>query len=173
MGDGPLTAGRTSNGEEPRATLEWRIWHAKERPLVAFLVGIVLLGSAWFIVVVTDSPIAGMAGGMFLVYALRTFFFPVRYRIDEKGVYERDILRKNAFSWGEIRRIKSEADGASFSKRAQPGLFAEYWEVTVEWEGHQAKGERLIALYWPLAESAPWTSAQPTPEEVEGICGPG
>ena len=173
MGDGPITAELPVDDDWPRAIIEWRIWHAKERPLVAFLVGIVLLAPAWFIVEVTDSAIAGMAGGMFLVYALRTFFFPVRYRIEEKGVYERDILHKNAFSWGEILRIESEADGASFSKRAEPGMFAEFWEISVEWGNRRVEGERLIALYWPLSESVAWSTAQPTPEEVEGACGLG
>lgn len=173
MGDGPLTAEMPAEGDQRRATLEWRIWPAKQRPVVGLLVGGVLLVSVWFIVDVTDSLIAGVAGTAFFIYALRKFFFPVRYRIDENGVYGWDILYKNAYSWAEIRRLKSEADGASFSKRAQPGLFDEYWQINIDWGGHRNEGERLIALYWPLAHSVAPSTAQPSREKVEGACGPG
>lgn len=124
--------------------LTWTIWPARQRPVTVASALIVVLMTAVFIVTVTQWIWAGVFGALFLIYALRLFFFPTIYHIDADGITVRDLVHKAYLPWRRVRRFEHEEDGATLSTRASSGFFDEWFELNLVWNENRVEAVRLI-----------------------------
>jgi hypothetical protein len=102
--------------------LSWRVHPARERrgaALFALLVMALtaalcgeLMQSLWWILLAFAVPFA----------ALRRFFLPSEYRIDEHGVTARLLWSRQHYPWDDIRRLVCDARGGFLSTRRQGSL---------------------------------------------------
>lgn len=107
----------------PAAVLSWRVHPARQRPaatvaalsVVATITGLTihLMGSVWW----------GFLPALFLLLTLQRFFLPTKYRLDEEGVSMRAAFTSATLRWDEIRRFRSDEEGAYLSRRSRPSPF--------------------------------------------------
>lgn len=67
-------------------SLSWTSHPAKERPVAAAVVFVIMLVVFYYVYHATRSPIMVLVAILVFLISLSTFFFPTRYTVDEKMV---------------------------------------------------------------------------------------
>lgn len=104
----------------PELPLTWRVHLAARQPrravftaaLVATTIACTYLGfHSWELCV---------AGGLLLTGSLGEFFFPVRYRLDERGASVTGVSGSTSIEWSCVRRCYGDPEGVKLSPLPHP-----------------------------------------------------
>ncbi len=81
------------------------------------------------------SRVSAVAWGCFscaaLVFSLRSFFFPHRFRIDEEGIIAKSVFGVQRIRWDQVRRFVCNENGGYLSTRKIPSRLDVYRGVHI------------------------------------------
>jgi len=69
---------------------------------------------------------AGVLAAGLLVAAISDFLFPVRYVMDEEGVWARGLVMRRRMAWAQVRRVARDELGVKLSPLARPSRLEAY-----------------------------------------------
>lgn len=107
----------TPVAETGEKTLTWQVHPARERPVAAVLVVLVVASLAWLCAELMQHWSWGLLGAAVLLAALNRFFLPTAYRVDADGVTAHLPGRSRHLRWDEIRRFEYDERGGLLSRR--------------------------------------------------------
>lgn len=97
----------------------WTAHPARERPGVAVGAGLAIVAAGAILSDLCGHPAWGVAAACGLVWSLRAFFLPTRYRIDEDGLHVTRVGTDVRLAWESIRCFAYDGRGAFVSTRAR------------------------------------------------------
>jgi hypothetical protein len=100
--------------------LRWTAHPAKRRPRDVALVAMVLMFSAYAVLLFTRSAFLALLAIVFLLISVAPFLAPTHYTLDDEGVHERRLGRRRFRAWGELRRLQIGPGAALVSPFARP-----------------------------------------------------
>jgi hypothetical protein len=101
----------------PAAEFTWRAHPALERRVPAALGAVLVLGVAGAVYASSGSPGWGALALLVLTAALRRFYFPSRFDIDQQGITARFPLATRRLRWSDVRRFVTDRHGGYLSPR--------------------------------------------------------
>ena len=104
---------------EPRDDeLSWTVHPAADQPMMAAIVGLVVVVATALAVQVSGLPLVGLAGGLLMILSLRAFYLPRHYALDDHEAREHGPLcSDHRMPWGEVLRVTEMRDGVHLSPR--------------------------------------------------------
>jgi hypothetical protein len=107
--------------------LEWRVHlFRSERPyrsVIAVSAVVTALAGGWVFI---QDPFVLTAYFIILFFALGEFFFPVKYRITNKGVYKFAWIGPRFMDWKRIKRAYKNEFGVKLSIFSEPSPFESF-----------------------------------------------
>lgn len=97
----------------------WTAHPARERPGTALVGGAVIGACGVLLADACGHPAWGVAGACGLIWSLRAFFLPTRYRLDADGLTVSRFGTDVRLDWAAIRRFAYDSRGAFVSTRAR------------------------------------------------------
>ena len=122
----------------------WTAHAARERfgAAVFGIVAVVATGAA--IAFATGHAVAGVAGSTVLLFALRYFYFPTRFEVDERGVAARCLGPPTRLPWPRLRRFRYDDSGGFLSTRSRPSLLDSFTGLHLTWGVEKEEAVKLI-----------------------------
>lgn len=124
--------------------LEWTAHPARERPLAAaFLIVIMIVASvfaSWY----GNGPWWGLVGFTLLFLAMWSFFLPVRFRMDGSGVEKKSLFGVEKRTWREVRSITTDSRGVLLSPFPEPTPLAKFRGLSVQFSS--GNREEVVAF---------------------------
>lgn len=118
---------------ETKPIIEWIAHPARQRPLVAWLVGVFIAVIAVGIYSWTFSPIFTALATIILIGSLTGFYFPTHYRFYDDQVIIKYTLTTIKKDWSQFRSFYRDKNGVLLSPFPQPsrlenfrGLFLKF-----------------------------------------------
>ncbi len=125
----------------------WTAHPARRRPQDVFLVGSVVLVSAWAVMVTLDSPFLALLAAVILLVAVAPFLLPTRYVLDDDGVEQRRMWTRKRRSWSDLRRLQVGPGAALVSPFSRPSFLDRHRGLLLYLEGLDPAGrERVVAV---------------------------
>lgn len=153
MAQAANTSTNTEIPSDDKPLLLWTVWPAPARPLTACGVIVIVLIVAAFATIVMETLLAGLLSGLFLIHALRGFFFPTIYRIDGSGASTGCLAHRRWYPWRRIRRFRADADGAYLATRASGGILDRFAGLHLTWNKNRDVAIPMIELYMANAKN--------------------
>jgi hypothetical protein len=123
---------------------EWTAHPAKRRPQDVMLLAMVVLFSAWAVLVSLQSAFLAVLAVVILMFAVIPFYVPTRYRLDAEGVSERRLGRHKFRAWSDLRRVQIGAGAALVTPFARRSWLDRYRGVMLYLDG--ADRDRVLAM---------------------------
>ncbi|MCS7222957.1 MAG: hypothetical protein NZ959_00145 [Armatimonadetes bacterium] len=115
----PVSAKNGKTEPERKILMEWTAHRAKERPLIA--IGVILvIATALAIGWTWVHPLISVMISYLLLKTLAEFLFPVTYRLTEAGVTGEAFLLHRFFPWERVRRVTLVEEGVHLSPFSEP-----------------------------------------------------
>jgi hypothetical protein len=123
----------------PPLSLEWKVWPAKERPLLSFGL-IVFLFAIWVSVgYFYREGVWVLLAIVLLSGAVAPFFVITRYRLDEEGVSIKRYVTTMKKRWGELRSYYPDKNGVLVSPFVKPSRLENFRGVYLRFGGNREK----------------------------------
>lgn len=123
----------------PPLSLEWKVWPAKERPLLSFGL-IVFLFAVWVAVgYFYREGVWVLLAIVLLSGAVAPFFVITRYRLDEEGVSIKRYVTTMKKGWGDLRSYYPDKNGVLVSPFAKPSRLENFRGVYLRFGGNREK----------------------------------
>lgn len=106
--------------------LRWTAHPAKRRPRDVALVAMVVLFSAYGVLVWTRSAFLAALATVILLISVSAFLVPTHYALDDEGVHERRLGRRRFRAWSELRRVQVGKGAALVSPFARAHWLERY-----------------------------------------------
>jgi hypothetical protein len=106
--------------------LRWTAHPAKRRPRDVALVAMVVLFSAWAVMVGLHSAFLAALAAVILLISVSPFLVPTHYRLGDDGVEERRLGRRRFRAWSELRRVQVGRGAALVSPFARKHWLERY-----------------------------------------------
>ena len=126
---------------------DWTVHPARDRPIAAILGTLSVCMTGATVGLTAGHVAAGIAGAVALVAPLRHFFFPTRYRVDERGVSVRCLGVTSRRSWSRLRRFRHDGAGGFLSTRSRPSRLDSFTGLHLTWAGNNDEVVALIERY--------------------------
>lgn len=105
----------------PDAVFEWKAHPARERPLVALVVLVIIAVLPGWMVGLERNFGWALFAAVVLLFALQPFFFVSYYAISDAGVSGRTLAGRRFVAWGEVQRVAVGRYAAWVSAARGPG----------------------------------------------------
>lgn len=125
-------------------TLEWTAHPARERPLAAAVLIVIMIVASVFAGWYGNGPWWGLVGFCLLFLAMWSFFLPVRFRMDEYGVEKKSLFGVEKRTWREVRSITTDSRGALLSPFPAPTPLAKFRGLSVQFSS--GNREEVVAF---------------------------
>ncbi len=123
----------------PPLSLEWKVWPAKERPLLSFGL-IVFLFAIWVAVgYFYREGVWVLLAFVLLSGAVAPYFVITRYRLDEEGVSIKRYVTTMKKRWEELRSYYPDKNGVLVSPFAKPSRLENFRGVYLRFGGNREK----------------------------------
>jgi len=119
-------------GDHPVPVLEWTAHPARERPLAAAVLVVIMLGASVFAARFGNGPWWGILGFGLLALSLWSFFLPTRFRMDEAGVEKKSVFGTEKRTWREVRSFTTDSRGMLLSPFPKPTPLAKFRGLAVQ-----------------------------------------
>lgn len=123
--------------EEQRETLQWVSHPVKERPLAAMFLFLIMLLASYAAMVFMENIWWGAIGFALLFLSLWSFFLPVKYTMDSKGVRKKSPFGEEVKGWSEVRSIVEDSYGVLLSPFKQPTRLAKFRGLSIQFSGNR------------------------------------
>lgn len=118
-------------GDSPEI-LEWTAHPARERPLAAVLLLVIMTAASVFASRYGGSPWWGLVGFSLLSLSLWSFFLPTSFRMDGRGVVKKSVFGTEKRAWKEVRSFTVDSRGALLSPFPDPTPLAKFRGLSVQ-----------------------------------------
>jgi len=124
-------------------TLDWISHPAFEEPWRNLIVLFFLIVTALALWLGTGSINWAVLGVIALLFAVRQWFIPTHYRLDEQGVQVRVLCWRRRKNWSAIKRASTDRNGVLLSAFAQPSRLDAFRGMFLRFSGNR---EQVMAF---------------------------
>ena len=123
----------------PPFTYEWKVWPAKERPLLSFGL-IVFLFAVWIAVgYIYREVVWVFLAVILLLGAVAPYFVITCYGLDREGISVKRYFTTTRKKWGELRSFYPDKRGVLVSPFANPSRLENFRGVYLRFGGNREK----------------------------------
>lgn len=126
--------------------VRWTSHPAKRRPQDVFLLGGVVMLSAWAVLVTLGSPLLAGLAVVILLVSVAPFWLPTHYQIDDEGVEARRLWTTRRRSWADLRRAQIGPGAALVSPFARPTWMDRHRGVLLYFDGLARREDAVEAI---------------------------
>jgi hypothetical protein len=123
--------------------LIWTAHPARERPLAAAALLVIMLAASLFASWFGGSPWWGLVGFFLLCLSMWSFLLPTTYRMDETGVAKKSAFGTERKTWKEVRSFTADSRGVLLSPFPNPTPLAKFRGLSVQFSS--GNREEVIA----------------------------
>ncbi len=122
---GPVTS-TNENADRMECELTWRVHPAGERLSSAVFGTLAILIIVGLVYISSESLPWSLMAMLVLVLSLNRFYFPSRFTIDHEGISARYPLRRQRYSWRDVRRFLHDERGGYLSSHGRASRLDAY-----------------------------------------------
>lgn len=127
--------------------LSWISHPAKEEPRRNWIVVFFLLLTVAALWIATRSGYWVALGVIFLLVAIRQWFIPTTYRLDEIGAEIRFLFYRRQKNWADIKRLSSDRKGVLLSPFPFPSRLESFRGLYLRFSGNRAEVLDFLARH--------------------------
>ena len=116
-------------------SIEWRVHPARDRPMMGGIVLAIILVLSVLAGVWTRVWFWGVFSFLVLFLSLEPFYFPTRFRLEEKGLTVVRRFSKSEREWKIFRRCELDLDGITLSPYRKRGFMDPYRSIRIRFGG--------------------------------------
>jgi len=107
-------------------SLSWTSHPARERPVAAAMVSVLVLGVFYLVYSATQNALMVLIAVLIFLISLSTFFFPTRYNVDEKKVTIKYLYTFKERNLSAFRTVYPGRRGVLLSPFLEPSRLENY-----------------------------------------------
>ena len=136
---------------EARATLEWSVWPARDRPwaTAVLLVSLAVLGV--LIVQGTGDRVLGVLAPVFVLASVGSFIAKTEYRLTPESIEVRTLGVARARPWTEMRRATADRNGIFLSPFEKRSWLEAYRGVRLPFGGNRDQVVAFVESKLPVS----------------------
>lgn len=124
--------------EEPEEeTLEWVSLPMRERPGATVALLLIMIIAAYGASMVMENLWWGIVGLALLFLSMWSYFLPVKFTLDGKGVKKKSLFGEEVRTWREVRSIVPDRYGVLLSPFREPTRLAKFRGLSVQFSGNR------------------------------------
>jgi hypothetical protein len=112
--------------------LEWRSHPARERPLAAAALLVIMLAASWGAVQFGQGIWWGIIGFAMLALSMWSFILPTSYRLDASGALKKSVFGTERRAWREVRSTVPDRWGMLLSPFPRPSRLARFRGLSLQ-----------------------------------------
>lgn len=130
--------------QHDRVLLNWETLPARNRPLVAVLVGIFILVLGWLVYYWTESWFFVVIAILILWGSLSQFYVRTRFTFTEHKVKVKYIVNKIAKDWSQYRSYYEDKNGVLLSPFLRPSRLENFRGLYVRFAGNRDEVMKIV-----------------------------
>ena len=136
---------------EARASLEWSVWPARDRPWAAAVLLVSLMVLGVLIAQATGDTVLGLAAPVFLLASVGSFIARTEYRLTPESIEVRTLGVARARPWAEMRRATADRNGIFLSPFEKRSWLEAYRGVRLPFGGNRDQVVAFVESKLPVS----------------------